>query len=108
MKTDEFFSLQGRKLLITNRVKTANRLKRIYNKESYDHVTSSLYIKRAVDVALELVNADRAMQGKGVLTFISSKSASVMFHQMIDPMIRDGKINFIPKTSSGLQPKYTG
>jgi len=103
MKTDEFFSLQGRKLLITNRVKTANRLKRIYNKESYDHVTSSLYIKRAVDVALELVNADRAMQGKGVLTFISSKSASVMFHQMIDPMIRDGKIDFIPKTSSGLQ-----
>ena len=103
MKTDEFFSLQGRKLLITNRVKTANRLKRIYNKESYDHVTSSLHIKRAVDVALELVNADRAMQGKGVLTFISSKSASVMFHQMIDPMIRDGKIDFIPKTSSGLQ-----
>ncbi|MBP3809571.1 MAG: PD-(D/E)XK nuclease family protein [Clostridiales bacterium] len=103
MKTDEFFSLQGRKLLITNRVKTANRLKRIYNKESYDNVTSSLFIKRAVDVALELVNADRAMQGKGVLTFISSKSASVMFHQMIDPMIRDGKIDFIPKTSSGLQ-----
>ena len=101
MNITEFFSLDGRKLLITERVKNGNRLRRIYDRSNQDkgNATAFVQTKTPVQIARELVSVDRAIKGVEPFTFINSQAGSVL----LDSLLKDKPISFVPDRSSGLE-----
>ena len=101
MNITEFFSLDGRKLLITERVKNGNRLRRIYDRSNQDKGDATAFVqtKTPVQIARELVSVDRAIKGVEPLTFINSQAGSVL----LDSLLKDKPLSFVPDRSSGLE-----